>query len=187
MRRPPRASRTRMQATRAKRLESAVIPRFGFGRAILALSFSLLFVGCNSDKELTQIGSHHVGDRYRVTGELHEVDGLLKSETGEDLLELQRWATNFNKNLNLIPVGTELRIETISKHKRSSWNTGTYDFFDISVSIESGQDRDKHYDASQLVHGTEFGVIPAYKSEFPSPRFHEKRIILEKLPPPLKR
>jgi len=141
------------------------------------------------DYEVKSIGRFKVGDCFATATNVCVIDGEFRTEEGSDLERLKQWATNFNKTIVFVPVGTIFQLESLVKHTTSSWNTGSYTYYTIKLMGLNKEFKGQRYDASVLSYRREtrisyeweFGDIPERTSEWPVVEHHLRRIILKKI------
>jgi hypothetical protein len=98
-----------------------------------------------------------VGNVYEVVGNLCVIADQLKDERTDTLEAWQKHAEKFQKPFVKLPLGTKIRIVSVEKQTRSSWNTGRYSYYTVFVSILAPEHGGVRYDASHLVYGEKFG------------------------------
>jgi hypothetical protein len=116
----------------------------------LIACIACLLVGCD-DQQFAK--THHVGDVYEVVGNLCILDQQLLDEERETVESWQRHAQKFNKPFEKLPIGTKIKIASIEKVTRSSWNTGRYSLYVVLVNVLSPGHDGQHFDASHLIYG----------------------------------
>ena len=153
----------------------------------LYIIFSVCFR--TGDNAVNSVGKFKIGDCFTVVTGICVIDGDFRTEDGTNLESLKQWATNFNKTVVYVPVGTTFKLESLIKHTRSSWNTGFYTYYTIKLMGLDKEFKGQRYDASALSYQREtrfsdewkFGDIPERTSEWPAVEHHPQRIIFKKI------
>ena len=123
--------------------------------AIACLPF--LF-GCETGDSFPR--HHHVGSVYEVVGNLCIIGDMVKDEQMTDLAGWQSHGEKFHKHFEKLPLGTKIKIASIEKQTRSSWNTGRYSYYVVLVNVLTPGHEGIQYNASHLMygeHGERFG------------------------------
>lgn len=151
----------------------------------------MMFCTCvrATDYEVKEIGKFKVGDCFTAMTNIYAIDGQFRTEEGNDLEQLKQWATNFNKSIIVVPIGTTFQLKSVTKHSEWSWNTGFYTYYTIKLIGLDKEFKGQQFDASALSyrHETrisyewEFGDIPERTSEWPVVKHYPQRIILKKI------
>ena len=152
---------------------------------LLALYMMLGICVRAGDYEVKSIGKFKVGDCFIVVTGICVIDGKLRTEEGSDLEKLKYGTTN----IVYLPVGATFQMESLTKHTRSSWNTGSYTYYTIKLMGLDKEFKGQRYDASALSYRHEarisyeweFGDIPERTSEWPVVEHHPQRVILKKI------
>ena len=155
---------------------------------LLALYMMLSVCVRAGDNEVNSIGKFKIGDCFTVVTGICVIDGGFRTEEGANLESLKQWATNFNKTIVYAPAGTTFELESLIKHTRSSWNTGFYTYYTVTMMGLDKEFKGQRFDASALSHRRktrfssewEFGVIPENTTEWPV-EHHPQRIIFKKI------
>ena len=121
---------------------------------IVAAAIVILHLGCSSRDQFRE---HRVGNVYEIVGNLCLLDGNLLDERTESVENWQKHAATFQKTFLKLPLGTKIRIASIEKQSLSSWNTGSYSYTTVFVTVQLTGHEGTRYDASSLTHGSEFG------------------------------